>query len=477
MKQAVVIIHGIGEQRPMSTLRSFVSAVLPPADKGKEHYRSKPDRMSELFELRRLTSTGRPTTHFYEYYWAYHVDGTTWWHLLQWFRGLLFRRPSNIPAGLKTIWRTTWATTIGLVLLVPLGYGAYFCAWFAELSHFGLGWIVGVVGVMVLLMLQAFVLYWVGDAARYLSPSPSNIALRQKIRAEGVRLLRQLHRSCEYERIVIVGHSLGSVIGYDIITRLWLDYNESYDFKARASSIEEHLNVHQHPQPVIGGALLKAGAALSSDAKPEALQSFRVTQLEGWKEQRHYGNPWRISDFVTIGSPLAHAMLLLAESAQDFDDRKGQRELPTCPPVLDEGSYSYVGDQLLLPGSNKQFSPHILHHAAAFAVTRWSNLYFPAYGGLFGDFIGGPLNEVLGLGIQDIPVRSNSWRRFTPLAHTDYWEAKRLSDKSGSRGGCRDAQEALKDAIGLDRLREYRLGADAKGIATNKVAFTNTLEQ
>ena len=90
---------------------------------------------------------------------------------------------------------------------------------------------------------------------------------------------------------------------------------------------------------------------------------------------------------------------------------------------------------------------------------------------------GGPLNEVLGLGIQDIPVRSNSWRRFTPLAHTDYWEAKRLSDKSGSRGGCRDAQEALKDAIGLDRLREYRLGADAKGIATNKVAFTNTLEQ
>ena len=29
MKQAVVIIHGIGEQLPMSTLRGFAAAVLP----------------------------------------------------------------------------------------------------------------------------------------------------------------------------------------------------------------------------------------------------------------------------------------------------------------------------------------------------------------------------------------------------------------------------------------------------------------
>lgn len=64
MKQAVVLIHGIGEQKPMSTLRAFVSAVLPPAAAGKPQFRSKPDRMSELFELRRLTSTGRSSTDF-----------------------------------------------------------------------------------------------------------------------------------------------------------------------------------------------------------------------------------------------------------------------------------------------------------------------------------------------------------------------------------------------------------------------------
>ena len=29
MKQAVVVIHGIGEQRPMDTLRGFVEAMIP----------------------------------------------------------------------------------------------------------------------------------------------------------------------------------------------------------------------------------------------------------------------------------------------------------------------------------------------------------------------------------------------------------------------------------------------------------------
>ena len=40
---AVVIIHGIGEQRPMETLRSFVEAVLPDPPQGGEKYFSRPD--------------------------------------------------------------------------------------------------------------------------------------------------------------------------------------------------------------------------------------------------------------------------------------------------------------------------------------------------------------------------------------------------------------------------------------------------
>ena len=53
-KQAVLLIHGIGEQRPMSTLRSFVDAVWTnhKAIHDKENgngMRSKPDKVSRSF--------------------------------------------------------------------------------------------------------------------------------------------------------------------------------------------------------------------------------------------------------------------------------------------------------------------------------------------------------------------------------------------------------------------------------------------
>ena len=46
MRQAVVVIHGIGEQRPMSTLREFVAHVVPASEENESRRFSKPDRMS-----------------------------------------------------------------------------------------------------------------------------------------------------------------------------------------------------------------------------------------------------------------------------------------------------------------------------------------------------------------------------------------------------------------------------------------------
>ncbi|MFO0767557.1 MAG: hypothetical protein U0231_12420 [Nitrospiraceae bacterium] len=320
MKQAVVLIHGIGEQQPMETLRRFVSSVLPPSEDGQEAYFSKPDRMSELFELRRLKSRGRTKTDFYEYYWAYNVEGTKFSHLAGWFFGLLFRRWSNIPPGLKSLWGLSWCTMAALAAGVAMGYVALIGKWFEAQLRYGP---VGLVLALLLFGLQGFLLYYVGDAARYLSPNPRNIALRQKIRAEGVQLLRHLHDSREYDRIVVVGHSLGSVIGYDLIARLWLEYNTVYDFKTNATLLAAYLSEGKAPQPIIGHRLHETGQLLSSDHSDEALQAFQRAQTEGWKEQQRWGNPWRVSDFITIGSPLAHAMLLLASDGDDFKARQG----------------------------------------------------------------------------------------------------------------------------------------------------------
>ena len=68
-------------------------------------------------------------------------------------------------------------------------------------------------------------LAYLGDAARYLS-NPQNVMVREQIRADGVDLLRALHNQGDYERIIVVGHSLGSVIAYDIVGYLWHEYHD-----------------------------------------------------------------------------------------------------------------------------------------------------------------------------------------------------------------------------------------------------------
>ena len=114
-KQAVVIIHGIGEQRPMDTIKGFVRAVwehdnvltkngLP----NEAEVWSKPDFRTGSLELRRITTRESiPTSKypigvrsdFYELYWADLSGGSTWNPIQNWIAKLLFRNPfSRVPA-------------------------------------------------------------------------------------------------------------------------------------------------------------------------------------------------------------------------------------------------------------------------------------------------------------------------------------------------------------------------------------------
>lgn len=55
LKQAVVLVYGIGEQRPMDTVREFVKSVWV-KDQGLDNtrYWNKPSEISGSFEHRRL---------------------------------------------------------------------------------------------------------------------------------------------------------------------------------------------------------------------------------------------------------------------------------------------------------------------------------------------------------------------------------------------------------------------------------------
>lgn len=465
MKQAVVVIHGIGEQRPMDTLRGFVEAMTKPATgAGKDAYWSRPDPLSRNFDLRVLKSTGRDATDFYEYYWAHKMRGTKFGHLLGWLWDLVKRPRLDVPDALVPIWGTARWTLLLVVLLLASGVLATVYDSFDHQQNPLTLASVAFAGTAI--ALQFVALSYLGDAARYLSPNPQNVVVRERIRADGVELLRALHRR-GYDRIIVVGHSLGSVIAYDIVGYLW---QEHHDRLAKVTSGDPALATryakNEPLQPIVRDALPMAGKAL--DGTLASVLKFRERQAAAFVEQRSLGNAWRITDLVTIGSPLAHASMLLGRSARDFAQRLARREAPACPPTRDDKGYGYGAPFPVMLGA-KRFSPLYLHHAAAFAVTRWTNLYFPARFGLFGDIVGGPVAPVMGAGVLDLPVTVGKWKGLLArswLSHTNYW-----SERNGARGyldvlttdgsaiaqGTRaSATEALRWAVDLGGLRRFR---------------------
>jgi hypothetical protein len=59
----------------------------------------------------------------------------------------------------------------------------------------------------------------------------------------------------------------------------------------------------------------------------------------------------------------------------------------------------------------------MLHHAAHFAVTQWTNIYYK------NDWVGGPVAPEFGNGVRDIElVAEDKALRQVPLStHTKYW--------------------------------------------------------
>lgn len=459
-KIAVLLIHGIGDQKPMATLKRFVEAVISdPASnstfegdhkcnlkerqasedgdrkddkilKSEPIYWSKPDDISGLFELRRLQvkkpgpPRGRPMLEFYEYYWAHKMEGNALSHSLQWINNLLFRWPSTVPVALRRLWGLCW---VGL--LSGVGGIAYFS------FHEPQGLFASAIALAIIvakLVADLALRDWIGDAARYFNARPANIMVRESIRRDGVELLKKLYESGDYKRVIVVGHSLGSAIALDILYHYWTSVYEEHSRGGtpQSEAIENFERAVQCAEKSTDPTLKKTAG------------EWRELQKSVWLESRENGLPWLITDLITLGSPLTHLPFLLGLSDDQFEERLLQRELPKCPPVLDDGDIAFKRNYSY--GKSKTRSIMILHHAACFAVTRWTNIYFPHNGWFKGDPVGGPLRSLFGEAIDDREVRTSHWKG--RLNHLDYW-----------RHDQRDANSALaplavlKSALNLEK--------------------------
>lgn len=421
-RQAVVFIHGMGEQRPMDTLRSFVKGVqslLLQKDESEKNavIRSKPDGISEIYETRRLNlsaSRNRPSTDFYEFYWAHNMRDNKLSHFSSWLLKLIYPKKEQIPQRLRPIWKTIWALVILTIIFTA-----------------SLLWLVGAdkirsfISTLVLIPTLVSILFfyiqfaflnYIGDAGRYFTPAPSNVEERNNIRQQGIAFLKKMHQrenDEKYDRIIVVAHSLGSVIAYDLLRLYWTELNETFEktLTIDQSAIDEIENYSRNKEQI------------------KDLNLFQNQQYQCWEQQRNIGNKWLISDFITIGSPLSHANFLIVNNVS-FDDLKIQREFPTCPPVADIETKK-IHYTVTYEVENGKRSMKILHHAALFAVTRWTNIFFTS------DFVGGPIKPLFGQGIKDIGIKRKSlW--FYPGGHTNYWDT-----------GNNEALEKIVNALNL----------------------------
>ncbi len=443
VRQAVVIVHGMGEQRPLDMLNGFIDAALPIqgvviGDEEPRFY-SRPDEVADSYESRRLLAPGRlyedgteayAQTEFFEYHWAHEMQGNKFSDLFTTLRRMLLQRPSRVPSGLLGIWWISWLFIIGVVVaLYAIGFD-FTDAGVAPVVVALLGG--GVAASLVSWVLTNFLPGKISstfvDVVRYLDTSPRSYAVRKAIRRGMVDLLHGLHETGRYQRIVVVAHSLGAYIAYDGISFLWTLMNQEHCAAAKGEM-----------DPEVRRMLESAAEALLNETSDDP-STFRDLQRDLWLEYRRQGNPWLITDFVTVGTPMYMADQLMTNDETDFSAKVDRRQIDTCPPRRDLPSLS--ADRTFYSYPYK--GGPVLYHAAPFAVTRWTNLWFPAHWGFFGDWFGGALRPLFGSGIKDVAVQGNTPKSRLPAApHTMYFSFPE-DESAGS------LTKELHDAMGLD---------------------------
>lgn len=197
MKTAVLVIHGIGQQAPFETLDAFVRGMG--FQKAVHRLKSRADWFESYLEVDGVD--------VFEYYWANQTERQiTLGEVVEWLVAT--------SRGATRFYGKAW------------NYLADFNALFRLMPW---PWLLGPA--------ERLIVDYVGDIAIYTSTDvkSKHYAVRAAILAGAVERLRALVEA--YDRVVVVGHSLGSVIGYDALNRLNLAMNVDPALREKAARV------------------------------------------------------------------------------------------------------------------------------------------------------------------------------------------------------------------------------------------------
>jgi hypothetical protein len=464
VKTAVVVVHGMGSQKPRETVNGFVRTALENFNGGRIYY-SRPDEITGSYEARRLLAIERKKkdtvvqtqTEFFEYHWSYMMTGNQIRDLLPTSLRLLLRSPLRLPWQLRIPWSVLFA------LVFVLAWKIVDLALDGKLKKFSLndviaavfpdGRIAAVVAVVVFAMIGWLTSSFV-DVVRYLDTSPRSYEVRRAIRKGMVDLLTNLHATDKYSRIVVVAHSLGGFIAYDGLTSFWdetdrkkdtpVEFTKLVDLQTAALTLVDNSPADSGD---FGRTASNGGVPAEVDYGPKDpnIIAFRAAQFDLWQELQTKEINWRVTDLITLGTPMYLANMLITKNDKQFDELRKRSELPQCPPRSDSETVEGNSPKTLMYGRREggQIKRRLVT-GSPFAVVRWSNYWFPPSFGVFSDPFGGSLAGLFGAGIDNRPVTVNRFGRYVPLwAHTRYF-------KYPDRTGTDFVAPVIRAALALD---------------------------
>ena len=371
-KTAIVVIHGMGNQYPMETITRFAENFFT-----KKIY-SAPDRVSGSLDHRKLIGYDGNNNRYdcFEFYWAHLVEEPKMAETLSWIFNILYFKKSSERFKLYKLFLQMFLPVVVLGLL----YGIYWyyenciIGFMSESALIQLGIIFSPIIIYYFLKKRVGVLSKsFGDVIRYTVPHPKNIGIRQRISKSAVDFLTNLHADNEYDEIAIVGHSLGSIIAYEMIVNTFGNLNKSFGNKSGVTQNDAN-NIILMNDP----ELRRAGLG------PEFA--------------------WKVNDFITCGSPLCHAHMLMVKNEDAFIKKVDKGEYPVCPANREDLFYP-----------NKEDSNYFIPtHDSVFSFMRWTNIFFT------NDAVGGNLKNIFGGDIVDHKEKPKTYTGIRN-SHSQYW--------------------------------------------------------
>jgi hypothetical protein len=311
-RTAFVIIHGIGEQSPFETLDAFTANFIRSFGNVQLSHAiaTRSDASGKIWQenfIQVEREQGFPID-LHEFYWAYITEEKiTIPETVKWVEQTLaatkkyYKKNVELQKNYEERRGTKRFPLARVLLLLRLAVFALpffqlFGILFSPFSHFPpLTWI-SKLSRIVLNKFGWIVTGYIGDVAIYTTTDEKSkyYRIRQQILNESQTLVEALLNDDAYDRVIIAGHSLGSVIAYDTLNRINVKANLPEGKKLPIKKLAGLIT--------FGSPLDKIAFFFREQTRPDEyirrdilahLHSFKAKPLSSGKEEHDVSNPIR----------------------------------------------------------------------------------------------------------------------------------------------------------------------------------------